>query len=127
MNPYGRSRISRHRAGFAAFAVVLLISPLLSALPPEPRKITVVAKKFEFQPNRIEVKAGEPVEITFESLDTKHGFVCKDLKLEKVEFTKDSPAKVAFTPDTPGTYAFKCAKFCGLGHSKMKGEIVVTP
>ena len=127
MNRYGRSRISRRRSCLAAFALILLVSPLLSALPPEPRKITVVAKKYEFQPNRIEVKAGEPVEITFETVDTKHGFACKELKLEKVVFTKDSPAKVAFTPETPGTYAFKCARFCGLGHSKMKGEIVVTP
>jgi len=127
MHRYGSSRLLRHGGRFALFAIVLLVSPLLSALPPEPRKITVVAKKYEFQPNRIEVKAGEPVEITFETVDTKHGFVCKERKLAKVVFTKDSPAKVAFTPETPGTYAFKCARFCGLGHSKMKGEIVVTP
>jgi cytochrome c oxidase subunit II len=108
--------------------VGLLLMPLLLwALPPEVRQITVKAKKYEFQPNRIELKVGEPVEITFESLDTKHGFSCKDLKLEKVLFTKDSPGKVTFTPDKPGTYKFKCAHFCGLGHPKMKGEIVVTP
>jgi len=112
-------------------AALLLVAPARSATPPEseaaPRKITVVAKKYEFQPNRIELKVEEPVEITFESEDTKHGFSCKDLKLDKVLFTKDAPGKVTFTPDTPGTYHFKCARFCGLGHSKMKGEIVVTP
>jgi cytochrome c oxidase subunit 2 len=127
MNRSGRLGRSIGRDGFVALSILLLFASLVAALPPEPRKITVVAKKYEFQPNRIEVKAGEPVEITFESLDTKHGFACKELKLEKVEFTKDSPAKVAFTAETPGTYAFKCARFCGLGHSKMKGEIVVTP
>jgi hypothetical protein len=26
-----------------------------------------------------------------------------------------------------GTTRVKCAKFCGMGHSKMKGEIVVAP
>lgn len=127
MNRSWRSESSTKRDCFFGLALLLLFSSFLTALPPEPRQITVVAKKFEFQPNRIEVKAGEPVEITFETLDTKHGFVCKELKLEKVVFTKDNPAKVAFTPETPGTYAFKCARFCGLGHSKMKGEIVVTP
>jgi len=110
-----------------AFAGWLLIPLLLVALPPELHKITVVAKKYEFQPNRIELKAGEPVEITFESLDGKHGFSCKDLKIEPVVFTKDNPGKVAFTPEKPGTYKFKCAHFCGLGHPKMKGEIVVIP
>ena len=118
-------RISRIAA--PGFAGLLLIPLLLSSLPPEPRKITVMAKKFEFQPSRIELKAGEPVEITFESQDTKHGFSCKDLNLEKIVFTKDSPGKVTFTPEKPGTYKFKCARFCGLGHPKMKGEIVVTP
>ena len=42
-------------------------------------------------------------------------------------FDKDSPGKISFTPEKPGTYKFKCAKFCGLGHGKMKGEIVVAP
>jgi cytochrome c oxidase subunit 2 len=115
------------RIAAPAFVGLLLIPLLLLALPPEPRKITVKARRYEFQPNRIELKAGEPVEITFESQDGKHGFSCKDLKLEKVVFTKDSPGKVSFTPENPGTYKFKCAHFCGLGHPKMKGEIVVTP
>ena len=92
----------------------------------ESRKITVVAKKYEFNPSRIEVKVGEPVEITFESEDTKHGFSVKELDVEKVVFEKGKPATVRFTAAKPGTYAFKCAKFCGMGHSKMKGEIVVT-
>ena len=49
--------------------------------PRETRKITVVAKKYEFQPSQIELKVGEPVEITFTSEDTKHGFKCPELKL----------------------------------------------
>lgn len=95
------------------------------AQDPEARKITVTAKKYEFSPSRIELKVGEPVEILFQSEDTKHGFSCKELGLEKVVFTKEEPQTVRFTPDKPGTYPFKCAKFCGLGHGKMKGEIVV--
>jgi cytochrome c oxidase subunit 2 len=110
-----------------ALAVALALPALLSAAPPEPRKIEVVAKKYSFEPARIEVKVGEPVEITFRSEDTKHGFVSKELNLEKVVFSKDQPATVSFTPEKAGTYAFKCARFCGMGHGKMKGEIVVTP
>jgi cytochrome c oxidase subunit 2 len=115
------------RAVRSALLVVLALPLFLQATPPEPRKIEVVAKKYSFEPSRIELKVGEPVEITFRSTDTKHGFVSKDLKLEKVVFSKDEPATVSFTPDKPGTYAFKCARFCGMGHGKMKGEIVVTP
>lgn len=114
-------RSSRRSA--AVLAAALLCPLLLGAQ--EPRKITVTAKKYEFQPSRVELKAGEPVEITFQSEDTKHGFECKELKLEKVVFDKETPATVTLTPEKAGTYEFKCAKFCGMGHSKMKGEIVV--
>lgn len=97
------------------------------AAPPEPRKLAVVARKFAFEPARIELKVGEPVEITFTSVDTKHGFALKELGVEKVVFGKGEPVTVRLTPGKAGTYAFKCAKFCGLGHGKMKGEIVVAP
>ncbi len=116
---------------FRRIAAVVL-PPVLAALaaaaaPPEIRRIEVVAHKYAFEPSKIELKAGEPVEITFRSEDTKHGFVSKDLGIKKVVFSKDEPAKITFTPDKPGTYRFKCARFCGFGHGKMKGEIVVTP
>jgi plastocyanin len=72
----------------------------------------ITAKKYEFDVPRIEMKVGETIELTLNSLDAKHGFECKELGVSNV--TK------------PGTYAFKCANFCGMGHGKMKGEIVVS-
>jgi heme/copper-type cytochrome/quinol oxidase subunit 2 len=115
------------------FAVALLGAFLLPAqdaapAPPsstEPQKITVMAKKFEFNPSHIELKVGQPVEITFQSEDTKHGFEQKELGIDKVVFSKDEPQTVKFTPAKAGTFPFKCAKFCGMGHGGMKGEIVV--
>jgi heme/copper-type cytochrome/quinol oxidase subunit 2 len=117
----------RNTRTLSAVLITVLCCPFLlqAQEPQEPRKITVVAKKYEFQPSKIELKAGEPVEITFTSEDTKHGFECPELNLKKVIYEKDKPATVAFTPDKPGTYPFKCAKFCGFGHGKMKGEFVV--
>jgi cytochrome c oxidase subunit 2 len=112
----------------ALLAAFLVSGSFLLALQDQaPQKITVTAKKYEFTPSTIEVKAGTPVEITFQSEDTKHGFECKELGIEKVVFDKDKPETVTFTPEKPGTYEFKCAKFCGMGHGKMKGSIVVTP
>ena len=111
------------RKGTLLFCVAFLAA--LAASGAEPRKIEVVAHKFAFEPATIELAVGEPVEITFKSTDTKHGFAQKELGIEKVVFSKDEPATVKLTPEKAGTYPFKCAKFCGLGHGKMKGEIVV--
>ncbi len=118
-----------NRSARAVVIATVMLLPAVAAVTgaQEPRKITVVARKYEFQPRRIELKAGEPVEITFESEDTKHGFSCKELKLDKVTFSKDHPQSITFTPAKGGTYEFRCARFCGLGHRKMRGEIVVTP
>ena len=115
---------------FVSVAAVALLGVVLRAqdsapAAAEPQKITVTAKKFEFNPSHIEVKVGQLVEITFQSEDTKHGFEQKELGIEKVVFSKDEPQTVKFTPAKAGTYPFKCAKFCGMGHSGMKGEIVV--
>ena len=93
--------------------------------PVPPRKIDITAKKFEFDVTRIETKVGETVELTLNSLDTKHGFECKDLGIKKVTFEKGKPATVTFSATKPGTYQFKCANFCGMGHGRMKGQIVV--
>jgi heme/copper-type cytochrome/quinol oxidase subunit 2 len=116
-----------HSRRIAVIAVALIAALVAAAAAQEPRKVTVVAKKYEFNPSRLELKVGEAVEITFESEDTTHGFACKELGLEKVTFKKGEPAIVKFTPTKEGTFEYKCAKFCGMGHGGMKGEIVVTP
>ncbi|MGE5277055.1 MAG: cupredoxin domain-containing protein [Acidobacteriota bacterium] len=113
-------------------AALIVLGPALAVAgqeptpAPEPRKITITAKKFEFNPSRIELKAGETVEITLQSLDATHGFTCKELGVDKVVYEKGKPQTVTITPQKPGTYEFKCAKWCGFGHGKMKGVIVVT-
>jgi cytochrome c oxidase subunit 2 len=118
-------RLLRSVLAISSLLGLVLVVPA-AAQEGEPRKITVTAKKYEFSPSRIELTVGETVEITFESEDTKHGFVCKELGIEKVIFKKGEPATITVKAEKPGTYAFKCAKFCGFGHGKMKGEIVVS-
>ena len=91
------------------------------------RKIELTAKKYEFSPARIEVKMGETVELTASSIDAKHGLECKELGINKITFEPGKPATVTFTASRAGTYEFKCAHHCGMGHSRMKGEIAVVP
>jgi cytochrome c oxidase subunit 2 len=38
---------------------------------------------------------------------------------------KGEATPVEFIADRAGTFPFECSHFCGLGHKKMKGELVV--
>ena len=42
-------------------------------------------------------------------------------------FESGKPASLTFTATKAGTYEFRCANFCGMGHGKMKGQIIVSP
>ena len=113
-------------------AVLVLLAPAALGLAQDaaptaaPRKITITARKYEFNPAKIEMKVGEPVEITLQAEDATHGFTCKDLGVDKVVVEKGHGKSFVVTPQKAGTYEFKCAKWCGFGHGRMKGEILVT-
>jgi cytochrome c oxidase subunit II len=114
-------------AALAACALAALSAAGQDAAPAAPvRKITITAKKYEFSPSKIELKVGEPVDITLEPQDATHGFTCKELGIDKVVVEKGKSQTFRVTPQKAGTYEFKCAKWCGFGHGKMKGEILVT-
>jgi cytochrome c oxidase subunit II len=106
-----------------------------------PRVIEISAKKYLFTPNEIRVKEGEKIELRVHSVDVTHG-VKLDVYPEGAK-QKGAPGLVFdapdqngkvqkgvdqildFTADQPGTYDFKCARICGMGHGRMKGEIIV--
>ncbi len=92
----------------------------------EPVTIKVVAKKYEYNPSKITVKAGVPVVLELTSEDRVHGFSIPDLKL-RTEIKPNETTRLEFTPEKPGTYPFKCDVYCGSGHPNMKGVLIVTP
>ena len=103
--------------------------------------IEVSAKKYEFSPAEIRVAKGTHVELKVHSVDDTHGLKldvypegAKDKGAPGLVFDHpDQNGKVSkgtdevldFVAQTPGTYDFKCAKFCGFGHDKMKGKLIV--
>ena len=89
------------------------------------KEIEVSAKKYEFAPNLIEVPAKTLVRIHLKALDKEHGFGLKDFKDSCVKFKPQEPATVEVYADKTGEFEFSCCKFCGLGHAKMKGKLVV--
>lgn len=89
-------------------------------------EITVVARKWEFNPSVITVELNRPVRMAIMSIDVLHGFslpafgINQDLQPGKTEV-------IEFTPDKIGSFPFACSIFCGEGHGNMTGTFVVTP
>ncbi|SEN78260.1 cupredoxin domain-containing protein [Paenibacillus sp. OV219] len=84
-------------------------------------KITIKAKRYEFEKPVYTIKKGEPTEITLKSEDGIHGIEVSDLNGLKID--SDKPKVV--TINEPGEYEFHCDIMCGSGHSKMIAKLVV--
>ena len=89
------------------------------------RVIRVTAKKFEFTPNDIELKKGEPVVLEFTSADVLMGFSLPDFKV-RTDIPPGVTTRVRLTPDRVGSFEFVCDNFCGEFHEDMSGKIRVT-
>lgn len=99
--------------------------PAVPAQPTEPRTIEVVAKRFEFEPARIEVTEGEPVRLLVHSADGVHGFGIKKMKISEKIPRGGQDVSIEFTPTSTGEFEFHCTEYCGSGHKRMQGTLVV--
>lgn len=86
----------------------------------------MTAVKYRFTPDVIKVKKGDHVRLVVTALDREHGFKLEAFQIDK-KLPKGEPVAVEFTADRAGTFPFQCSQFCGLGHKKMKGQLVVEP
>jgi cytochrome c oxidase subunit II len=133
-----------------AFAVLSFI-PILSAggrqavspsdAPLSIQVVEVTANKYTFTPSEIHLRKGSQVQFTLHCVDKEHGVKFNiypegsktkgapglqfNGKLETGKVKKGDDATLNFLAVQPGTYDFKCSVFCGLGHHRMKGKLIV--
>jgi cytochrome c oxidase subunit II len=116
------------RRGFVLglLALCLTVTVLHSAqeTPGGYHEFHMTAKNYEFDPDVITVKKGEKVRLFIAAMDHDHGFKIQGYDIDQ-ELKKDSTATIEFTADKAGTFEFKCSVYCGSGHRKMKGKLVV--
>lgn len=107
-------------AGIAAFA-----GPYARAGADQNQQVVkLTAQRFKFTPNEVHLKAGQPVTFELTSMDVKHGFFSRPLKLDAV-IPPGKVTKVTITPSKPGTYTVICDNFCGSGHGGVKMKVAV--
>src|ERR1700727_3108398 len=128
-------------AGFSMATCSIPFARPASTPADAPRVIEISAKKYDFTPAEIHVKKGEKIELKVHSVDETHGVkltvypegakdkgapgVLLDQPAENGKVPKGAHPGIDFPPPQPGPYDFVCAKFCGFGHDRMKGKIVV--
>ena len=95
------------------------------ATAPAPRVIEVVAKRFTFEPARIEVTEGERIRLMVSSADGVHGMEIKKFRVNKSIPRGGKPVAIDFVASAPGTYEIVCSEECGDGHEGMNGTLVV--
>lgn len=89
-----------------------------------PRVIQMVARRFEYQPNEIELKVGERVVVEIKSLDFVHGMNIPDLN-QRLDLVPGRITRLELHPRAAGEIEFVCDNFCGDGHETMHGRFIV--
>ena len=89
------------------------------------RVIHIVATRYEYLPDKIVLKRGEPVVLELVARDRLHGFHVKGLDV-RADVVPGHPVRVSVTPEKVGVFPFTCDLFCGSGHAEMNGTITVT-
>ncbi|MBI5399652.1 cupredoxin domain-containing protein [Candidatus Saganbacteria bacterium] len=90
----------------------------------EAQEVAIIAKCYQYFPRTIVLRKGSPARLYFTSVDRPH-----DIKIEGLQIRQEvGPGKIAvldFTPQTAGTFEYTCDIYCGPGHRRMKGKIIV--
>ncbi len=121
-------KTSKLLSTFIIPAVMIFVSAGVFAAdqPAQPEQvIKITAKRFEYSPNVITIKAGVPVILEFTSLDRMHGFTVPDLGGIRATIEPGKVTRVRIMASKAGTYEFHCDIFCGDGHEGMTGKIIV--
>jgi cytochrome c oxidase subunit 2 len=111
-------------AAACGIALVAVAPKRVARADVNPKVIEITAKKFEFAPNEITIKKGEPVILRLTSTDRVHGFMSKPLKVD-TDIAAGKTTDVSVTPDTAGDFIVICDHYCGTGHGNMKMKVSV--
>ncbi len=128
-------------ASLLALAVFLSLSESTQAQTQDVKVMEITAKKYEYSASPIHVKSGTKVQLKITATDHDHGFKIAAVPDGTVtngtagliftspqdcwQLKKGETTLIEFLAQASGTYTFRCCHTCGVGHRRMKGQIVV--
>ena len=90
----------------------------------EVKEFTIIASQWKFDPNSITVNKGDTVRLKIISTDVAHGIAIPDYRINEY-LSPGQTVNIEFTADRKGTFIFACSVSCGVGHTGMKGKLIV--
>jgi cytochrome c oxidase subunit 2 len=90
-----------------------------------PAHVSVVARRFEIEPAEIAVAVNRPLVLRVATLDFPHGFTMPEFGI-RVDLIPGKTVELVLTPRMPGRFHYLCDNFCGEGHDKMSGILIVS-
>lgn len=113
--------------GVASTAATIPLLALGDELPTTaPRTFEITASRYTFDPDRIEVQEGDHLRLILRSTDTTHGLAIDGYGVEVVIPKGGEEVSVEFMAHRAGVFRMKCSEYCGSGHRRMQGRLVVT-
>lgn len=88
---------------------------------PAPGDVPVLARRFEFFP-ALELQVGQTYRLHVSSVDGVHSLV---LDGREVLLVPGQVRILEVTPERPGGLDLRCNEYCGLGHNRMRGDVLV--
>jgi heme/copper-type cytochrome/quinol oxidase subunit 2 len=116
--------LARWGTARSAAAPVPVVSPSQEA---QTREVRVVARRYSYSPDRIEVQEGDLVKVTLETEDVPHSFTIDDPYRIAKRATPGHPVVFEFRADAAGTFPYYCNLTAEDGCRKMRGDLVVRP
>jgi cytochrome c oxidase subunit 2 len=107
----------------------------LRTAPPEALEISVIAKQWMWKVQHpdgqreidtLHIPVDRPVKLVMTSQDVIHSFFVPAFRV-KQDVLPGRYTMLWFEANRPGEYRLLCAEFCGTGHSRMRGRVVVLP
>ncbi len=88
--------------------------------------VRMVAARYGFYPQEIELPQGEPFKLRIVSFDVLHGIYVPMTNLNLM-LVPGYISEVTTTLNDLGTQSMLCHDFCGMGHAYMFGKVHVVP